>query len=186
MDQTKHKIFTIPNLLSAFRIALIPVIAYLYCVLKRPEWIFSVLLLSGATDILDGWIARRFHLVSDLGKALDPVADKLTQGAVILCLAFQYPAMVILLTILAAKELTMGILGLVVLKKTGAVYGAKWHGKLTTCLLYGTMTAHILAPAMPKAASYGLMGVCIASILFSLTLYVIAYRGVLSGTEGKS
>lgn len=53
----------------------------------------AVLALSGITDILDGFIARRFGMVSDVGKILDPVADKLTQGAVILCLAFRYSLM---------------------------------------------------------------------------------------------
>ena len=184
MEQTNHKILTIPNLLSAFRILLIPVIAYLYCVKGRSDLTFYVLLLSGATDIVDGFIARRFHMISDLGKALDPIADKLTQAVVILCLAFTYPAMAVLLVILLVKELIMGILGLVVLKKTGSVHGAKWHGKLTTCLIDTAMAAHILCSSMPSAVSYGLIGLCIASIAASLILYTIGYQALL--TEAKT
>ena len=80
-----NRILTLPNLLSFFRILLIPLIIWLYF---RAEywWAFGMLLLSGATDVVDGWIARTFHLVSDFGKAIDPVADKLTQIAVLLCL----------------------------------------------------------------------------------------------------
>ena len=73
-----NKIFTLPNFLSFFRILLIPVIIVLHCK-GQYWWAFGLLLLSGATDVVDGWIARTFHLVSDFGKAIDPVADKLTQ-----------------------------------------------------------------------------------------------------------
>ena len=75
----KNKILTVPNVLSAFRLLLVPALAWLYLVRKDYSATAWVLLLSGATDIADGFIARRFGMVSDLGKALDPIADKLTQ-----------------------------------------------------------------------------------------------------------
>ena len=74
----KGKIITIPNLLSLFRILLIPIIVWLYCVEKKYELTILVLLISGASDIIDGFIARRFNMISDIGKALDPIVDKLT------------------------------------------------------------------------------------------------------------
>ena len=80
-----HRILTVPNLLSFFRILLIPVIICLYFK-EQYWWAFGLLVLSGATDVVDGWIARTFHVVSDFGKAIDPVADKLTQIALLLCL----------------------------------------------------------------------------------------------------
>ena len=73
----RHKILTIPNVLSFFRLCLIPVIVWLYCVKKDPLWTTLALALSGLTDVVDGIIARQFHMVSDFGKAFDPVADKL-------------------------------------------------------------------------------------------------------------
>lgn len=76
----QNKILTIPNVLSFFRLCLIPVIIWMYCSKRDYVRTAVILLLSGATDILDGFIARRFNMVSDLGKVLDPVADKLTQG----------------------------------------------------------------------------------------------------------
>ena len=84
-----NKIITIPNVLSMLRILLIPAIVYYLnfeCVLA-----FGFLLLSGITDVLDGWIARKFNMTSDLGIVLDPVADKLTQGCVILAIAKSTP-----------------------------------------------------------------------------------------------
>ena len=86
----KDQVLTIPNLLSVIRLALIPLIVWLYVGKQAYSAAVIVILISGATDIIDGAIARRFHMVSDLGKILDPIADKLTQGAVILCLAVKY------------------------------------------------------------------------------------------------
>ena len=83
------RIFTLPNMLSFLRLLLIPLIVYLFET-DQYWWAFGMLLLSGATDVVDGWIARTFHLVSDFGKALDPIADKLTQIAVLFCLMRQY------------------------------------------------------------------------------------------------
>ena len=79
-SQKEHlnRIITVPNLLSFFRFCLIPVIIWSYCVKENPLLAGEILLLSGLTDLADGYIARRFHMISNLGKILDPVADKLT------------------------------------------------------------------------------------------------------------
>lgn len=74
-------------------------------------WTAAVLLLSGVTDIADGFIARRFQMMTALGKVLDPIADKMTQGAMLLCLLFRYPYMGMVLLILALKEVFNGITG---------------------------------------------------------------------------
>ena len=81
-EENLNRIITVPNLLSFFRLCLIPVIIWSYCVKKNPLLAGEILLLSGLTDLADGYIARRFHRISNLGKILDPVADKLTQAAV--------------------------------------------------------------------------------------------------------
>ena len=84
-DSTKNKILTIPNLLSLFRLCLIPVFMWLYCVEKNYLWTGIILIISGLTDTVDGFVARHFNMISDLGKILDPVADKLTQAAMLFC-----------------------------------------------------------------------------------------------------
>ena len=74
----KTKIFTIPNIISIIRIAIIPFFVYFYFTSSiENHYIYSlyVLLISGASDIVDGFIARRFNMISDLGKVLDPIAD---------------------------------------------------------------------------------------------------------------
>ena len=77
---------SIPNILSIFRIVLIPV--FIVCYLMLPDemgWVPAlVLVVSGATDVVDGYIARHFNMVTQLGKVLDPLADKLTLAAVVI------------------------------------------------------------------------------------------------------
>ena len=87
----KENILTIPNLLSLIRILLIPFIIWLYCARKAYLCTIIVIALSGFTDIIDGKIARKFNMVSDVGKVLDPVADKLTQATLVICLIARYP-----------------------------------------------------------------------------------------------
>ena len=102
-----NRIITIPNLLSFFRLCLIPVMIWSYCVKEKPLLTGEILLLSGLTDLADGYIARRFHMISNLGKILDPVADKLTQAAMLICLFVRFPHMLLLIVIMAVKELYM-------------------------------------------------------------------------------
>jgi len=167
----KQAIFTIPNVLSLFRLLLIPVILWLYRDVKDYHLALLVLILSGVTDIADGWIARRWNLISDLGKILDPVADKLTQMATLWCLAERFPYIWLPLAVLMVKELFTGIMGLYAVKKSGEVKGADWHGKLCTALLYMAMGLHLLWYRIPTWFSKGLMLLCVLVMCFSGFLY---------------
>lgn len=169
----EHRILTIPNILSAFRLLLIPVIVWLYCVRGAYHWALGVLVLSGLTDIADGYIARHFHMTSDLGKMLDPIADKLTQAATLLCLGTKFPVMFLLAAVLAVKEAITGAMALAANRKTGQVKGAVWHGKLTTVLLYLTMIVHLLWSGIPHAATLALAMLCLAVMALSFVLYLI-------------
>ncbi len=110
-QEVSNKIITIPNILSFFRLCLIPLLAWRYCVKKDYTGAAIILLVSGFTDILDGFIARRFHMVSNIGKALDPVADKMTQIAMLICLLTNFPLMWIPLILLVAKEIFAAVTG---------------------------------------------------------------------------
>lgn len=107
----KNKILTVPNVLSAFRLLLVPALAWLYLVRKDYSATAWVLLLSGATDIADGFIARRFGMVSDLGKALDPIADKLTQIVMLACLLTRFGNLLFPCVLLIVKEIVTGCHG---------------------------------------------------------------------------
>jgi len=172
----KDQIVTIPNLLSLVRLLLIPVIVWLYCVKQENTAAVGVILLSGITDVADGIIARKFHMVSDFGKILDPIADKLTQGAVILCLTLQHPLMWALIVLFVIKEIGMGIMGLATIKKTDLVNSAKWHGKVNTVVLYGVMILLILFQEMPEGLANALILLCAGMILMTFVLYANFYR----------
>lgn len=173
------KIFTIPNLLSFFRLCMIPLFVWLYCV--KQEYILTgfVLFLSGITDLMDGFIARRYNMASDLGKILDPVADKLTQAVMLICLLTRFPFMILPLMLLIVKETFMAVTGILIIRKTGVVHGADWHGKVATCLLYVMMLLHIVWYLIPPTISNLLVMLCTAMIGLSLLLYAIQNLQIL-------
>ena len=179
----KDQIFTIPNILSLIRLAMIPMILWLY--LGKKDHVAAVILVavSAATDVVDGWVARKFDMVSDLGKVLDPLADKLTQGALIICLIAEYGwPMVVLICVFGFKELAMLVMGAVVLKKTDAMNSARWYGKACTVIICATVMFLIIAPEVievPPALSTTLIGICVAAVLGSLTLYACFYGNLL-------
>ena len=176
----KDQILTIPNLLSIVSLALIPLIVWLYCVKKEYNWAVAIILLSGITDMVDGYIARHFNMISDFGKILDPVADKMTQAAVIICLTVKYDFMYVLITLFAIKELVMGAMGFLAIKKKDSVNSAKWYGKANTVVLYAVMMLLILFPGMPNALANTLITLCGAMMLFSFVLYTRFYIRLLS------
>ena len=175
-----NRILTLPNLLSFFRILLIPLIIWLNF---RAEywWAFGMLLLSGATDVIDGWIARTFHLVSDFGKAIDPIADKLTQIVVLFCLMRNYWWV---LAVLIFKECFIGIMTLIALHRTHSVYSAGWYGKLCTVVIYLSMFVLILwepvfgVPADPTFVLVDSIVIC-ALVLLSFVKYFIYFSRIL-------
>lgn len=170
-NKYKDKIITIPNMLSLFRLLLIPVIIWLYIVRQDFVWTTVVLTLSGITDIVDGIIARKCHMISDFGKAFDPVADKLTQIAMLLCLVSRFRWMLLPLCVMVIKEVTAAILGLLVIRRTGKVEGAVWHGKATTVLLYSMMIIHLIWYRIPGTVSGILIGAATVMALLSAFLY---------------
>ncbi len=134
----KKEYFNIPNLMGYFRILLIPVFLVLYFRADTDAGLFAafcVLAVSYLTDFLDGKIARKFHMVTDFGKALDPAADKLTQGALAIALTFRYPLAVRLIEVFLIKEAYMAAMGVFLIKKGFRVHGAKWYGKVCTAVL---------------------------------------------------
>ena len=179
---SKDRWLTLPNLMSLIRLCLIPVFVVLY---QRGRITAAVVTLcvSGLTDILDGIVARRFDMVSDVGKVLDPIADKLTQGTVLICLAARRPGLWALVGLMLVKEACTGIANWVIIRRTGWVHAARWHGKLATVLLYAAMLAHLIWADLPLAASWALIGVCAAAVTLSLCLYGRDNIRMLKGTR---
>jgi len=177
------KVWTIPNAMSFFRLLLVPVIIWVYLVKNDTTLTIVLLGISALTDVLDGRIARRFHMVSDLGKALDPLADKLTQACIVLCLAFTHPLLWILLGICVVREPCMAILGYITIKKTNKVPSARWYGKVSTVVLYTTALAILVFPNMPQWISTSLVVLSIFCVSSALLLYTKYYVGVWKEVE---
>lgn len=180
--QMRQEAFSIPNLLSYFRLLLIPLFIQLYI---RGDFTEALITLaaSGLSDIIDGRIARKYNMVTDLGKVLDPVADKLTQCAMMICVATRYPAMWWLLGIHVVKELIMIVMGYYVLKKTDTVNSAIWCGKLCTGVIYAVMMSHVILPNIPQSVSAASAVVCAGLIVLSLVVYTARYVKLLGGKK---
>lgn len=125
----------IPNIFGYIRILLVPEFIWLSVIGERNAALL-VLLLSAFSDMLDGHAARKLGLITPLGKVLDPVADKLTQLAVIGCLAARYDSVLALLMTLAAKEISAAVCSAVLLRSGGKPFDSLWFGKVTTGALY--------------------------------------------------
>lgn len=179
----KNQILTIPNLLSLIRLLMIPVIIWLYC--EKEDYLAAAIMtvLSGLTDIADGIIARKFHLVSDLGKILDPIADKLTQAALIFCLISKFEWMLWLFIFFTVKEITMGISGLIVIKKKDVVNSSQWFGKLATVVLYAVMILLFLFPGISTAWANAMILLCAAVLLLSMVKYLTFHCKLLRSKE---
>lgn len=173
----ENKIITIPNILSVFRIMLLPVFVVLY-LRAETSWEFLratiVLAVSAITDLLDGKIARKFNMISSLGKVLDPVADKLTHITIAFCLCWQIPHMIFVFILLLIKELSMMFMALYgTFRKNKKIWdSAQWYGKVCTTIVFIVFISLVLFPTMPTTLANTLMLICAVSLIGSLLMYV--------------
>ena len=176
----KKEIFTIPNILSLFRLALIPVYVLIYLNAKEPGHYFisaGILAVSCLTDLIDGKIARKFNMISTLGKILDPFADKLTQFALILCLAIRYQALRYLFGLFMVKEGFQLIAGMVNLRKGKMLDGALITGKICTTVLFISLILMVLIPTMAEKTVNQIAMVDAVFMLAAFIDYIRAYFG---------
>lgn len=171
----KKEIFTIPNALSLFRIVL--AILFLELGLKwgmdeRQPILIGILLVSAMTDFLDGKIARKFNMVSELGKILDPIADKITQGALLICFLYKYRTARYVFLFFLIKESYMAIMGLKAVTAAGKNEGAMWYGKVNTAFFYAVMVILVLFQGIPQIVAEILISGSGLLMLLALVLYV--------------
>lgn len=124
----------IPNILTIIRFIFIPFIIFS---IVKDNYILAIILytLSSITDVLDGFIARKFNAISDFGKLMDPMADKFTQVSVIITFSLKGIIPFWIVSIFILKEIAM-ISGASFLYGKKLVVSSKWYGKLTTVLIY--------------------------------------------------
>ncbi len=181
------RIVTIPNILSFIRILMIPAIVVIYFSSVKNHYIWSALLvlLSGLTDMVDGFIARRFNMISDVGKILDPIADKLTQFTVVVCLSINHPILIPVVAVIFLKELFMLIGAVIFVHRGNETPYARWWGKMTTVVLYATMTLFMISDiiAISDAVTVTAMSISIACLAFSFYNYLAVF---VNGRKAKS
>ena len=182
----KKEIFTIPNLLSFFRILLIPVYMTIYLNASGP-WDYvlsgSILAVSCITDMIDGQIARKFNMVSTLGKILDPVADKLTQFTLTLCLSVKHPVLRYLLVLFVIKEGFQCIAGLYHLFNHRILSGALPAGKICTTVLFTSLTGLILFPDLSERIVTIIAIIDTVFLFYAFLHYVFAFFGEHAAIE---
>lgn len=176
----KRELFSIPNLLSFFRLVLIPVYAYIYLNATQTYQYFiagSIMAVSCLTDMIDGKIARHFNMITTLGKILDPVADKVTQFTLTLCLSLKYPVLLPVLSLFVVKEGFQLIAGLFFWRKGRMLPGALMAGKVCTTVLFISLIALVLFPNMNPAAVSIIALVDSVFLFISFINYILAYFG---------
>ena len=174
----KRDLWSIPNVLCYIRFLLIPIFVMQYIRAEEPKQYMqaaAIVLASGLTDFLDGFIARTFNMVTELGKLLDPLADKLTQASLIFVLIVEIKWMFLLLILFVAMQLFMFIAGLAMLKKNKRLDGSKWFGRVSTAVFYAVMLVLVALPELSEATQNILMMVCGIFLTMSFALYIREY-----------
>lgn len=183
---TKKDLWAIPNILCYIRFLLIPVFVVLYIKASYPREYLraaAVVLVSGLTDFLDGFIARRCDMITDLGKVIDPLADKLTQASLIFVLVVKIRWMFLLLILFVVMQLFLLVAGLVMLKKGTKLNGAKWFGKVSTTVFYAVMLVLVSIPTLNSRLTNILMLVCGGFLFLSFMLYIREYVSMYHGLK---
>lgn len=178
----RDAVFTIPNIISFTRILLI--IPFIVFFLLRKYFIaFGFILLSGISDCLDGFLARKLNQISDLGKLLDPVADKLTVISVVICMGNLIPEIFPIAVVLIIKDVLMLIGGFYLLKKEIIPPPAKWYGKVATIVFYVSMVTIVFFRGFLEYEVYLLTMILLSLtfivMMFALIKYAIVFKNLL-------
>ena len=176
----KKDIGSIPNLLSLLRLILIPVYITIYLNARESTDYYlaaGILAVSCLTDMIDGKIARHFNMITSLGKVLDPLADKLTQFTLILCLALKVENTLLwyLIGLFVLKESFQLVAGSLRLRKGIMLKGALMSGKICTTILFVSLILMVMMPDMPLQTINLITIIDALFLLIAFAHYVVAY-----------
>ena len=176
----KKEILTIPNLLSLFRLLLIPVYMTIYFNASQTrDYVAAAVILavSCLTDMIDGKIARKYNMITTVGKVLDPIADKVTQFTLIICLSVKYPILWNLVLLFVIKEGFQFIAGLITYRKGRMLTGALISGKICTTILFVSLIVMVLFPDISRRVVNIVTVVDSIFMLIAFADYIRAYFG---------
>lgn len=176
----------IPNFLSLFRILLVPLFVYLFLVANERLWAVIVFLVAGVTDVVDGFLARHNGWITNVGKVLDPLADKCMQMAALVCLGVSKLAPWWIVSILLLKELSLLIGAFCALRSIKVYVQSNWYGKLGTVAFYIIATALVLVEGLSDWIRLLLGILLILFMLFALAMYGVNFvKNIISDTSKK-
>lgn len=176
-------LFTIPNILSYIRIILI--VPFMVFFIRKEYLIATIVIgISGLSDCFDGFLARKLNQVTQLGKMLDPVADKLTLLAVSVCLSIIQPVIFPVVIILVIKDILMLIGATVLLKKRIMPVASAWYGKVGTICFYFSVTVVVLFDIIWNIENFWIVSFVMLLItagimIYSLLRYYSIFRTLL-------
>ncbi len=162
----------IPNLLTTARLFLVPVFAYLVLGTENLPLAAMVFILSGVTDVVDGYIARHYNMTTNFGKVYDPFVDKLMQITALICLSMAEILPFWLVALVLCKEVTMIITGGILYLRKIVVY-SHWYGKATTVILYTIVVVMIFWQNIPIFWASVFFGLLVFSMVFSAGAYLM-------------
>lgn len=188
MKDWKKEIFSIPNVLSMIRLALIPLYIVIFLNAKSDFHYYvsaGILAVSCLTDLIDGKIARHFNMITTIGKVLDPLADKITQFTLILCLAIRRNRFLLwtLIALFVAKESFQLIAGSLILRKGKILSGAVLPGKICTAILFVTLVLMIMLPNLSDKTIDTIAIVDGIFMIISFISYILVYAGKIQKIE---
>ena len=158
----------IPNILSVLRILLVFVFVFVLFVIDNIYIALAVFLLAGFTDVLDGYLARRNNWITNLGKMLDPFADKLMQCTVLVSLWIRNIVPLWFVIPFFVKEIFTLTLGVIVIKRRSVNVVSRWYGKLAVCLFYATIAVSVLCKEFLSASPVAAVIIFIPAVVFAL------------------
>lgn len=167
----KMKLKNIPNILSIIRICLV----FVFVAFFLNDMIIAALvvfLVAGATDVVDGYLARKYNWITNLGKILDPVADKLMQCTVLVCLYIGGYIPLFLVIPFFLKEFCSLLMGFIVIKRRNVTIVSRWFGKFTVCLFYATIAATIIFKGFFDANQLIRDLICIPAVFFAVFSFI--------------
>ena len=170
---SKKELLSIPNLMGYFRLLMIPVFVWLYLTASTDMDYYMAALAMGISSL-----ARKFNMITEFGKFLDPLADKLSHGAILLCLLSRYPLILLMLVLYVIKEGFMLVMGIIKLRQGKKLNGAKWFGKCCTALLYVVLFIFLIFPRLPLGIVNCLIYLCTAAMALTLVLYIPVFRNM--------
>lgn len=176
----KKEVFTIPNILSLFRLVFIPVYMVVYLNAQKPEDYYLagfILAMSCLTDMVDGFIARRFNMISKLGKFLDPLADKATQFTLTLCLSIRYAVLRPVLILFVIKESFQLIASIFYFRKGKMLGGALIAGKICTTVLFVSLILLVVFPQLSMETVRIISMIDFVFLVNSFVCYALAFFG---------